>query len=194
MKRICLILLLSLLPPSSVFSQNKGDTTKIKKWNIGVEGGMCLYKNNRLCDKVFEGYGASVPVSYSVSERVDLGIRISSYFGVFNRTGSYYNMDQQFSDISISFFSKFNFPIDKKSSIYLMPIISNNTILFKKASVFMDDNDKLEDNYFQYEIGSAIGFEYKLNKRLGLSANYLFNYSQLLKFKNEFNVGLLIRI
>jgi len=194
MKRICLNLLLFLLPLTSVFSQNNGDTIKIKKWNIGVEGGMCLYKNNRLCDKVFTGYGISVPISYSVSERVDLGIRISSYFGVFNRTGSYYNMYQQFSDISISFFSKFNFPTGKKSSIYLMPIISNNIILFKKASVFLDDNDKIEDHYFQYEMGSAFGYEYKLNKRLGLSVNYLFNYSQFLKFKNEFNLGFLIRI
>jgi hypothetical protein len=194
MKHIWLISFVFLLPLTSVFSQNNGDTIKIKKWNIGVEGGMCLYKNNRLCDKVFAGYGISVPVSYSVSESVDLGIRISSYFGVFNRNGSYYNLDQQFSDISISCFSKFNFNIGKKSSIYLMPIISNNIVLFKKTSVFMDDNDKLEDNYFQYEIGSAFGYEYKLNKRLGLSANYLFNYSQLLKFKNEINVGFLIRI
>ena len=195
MNRLVINSILFLLSFTSVFSQkNIGDSTEIKRWEIGIEGGMCLYKNNKLCDNIFAGYGVSVPISYAVSERVNLGIRISSYFGVFNRSGSYYHIDQQFSDIAIACFSKFKFPIGKKSGFYLMPVISNNTIILKNAGVFLNDDDRLSNKYFQYEIGAAIGFEYKLNKTFGLSANYLFNYSQFFKFKNELNVGLLINM
>lgn len=195
MKRLVIYSILFLLSSTSAFSQKTiGDSTEIKRWEIVIEGGVCLYKNNKLCDNIFAGYGVSVPISYAVSERVNLGIRISSYFGLFNRSGSYYHIDQQFSDIAIACFSKFKFPIGKKSGFYLMPVISNNTIILKNAGVFLNDDDRLDNKYFQYEIGAAVGFEYKLNKRLGLTANYLFNYSQFFKFKNELNIGLLIKV
>jgi len=195
MKRLVIYSISFLLSFTSAFSQKTvGDSTEIKRWEIGIEGGVCLYKNVKLCDNIFAGYGVSVPISYAVSEKINLGIRISSYFGVFNRSGSYYHIDQQFSDITIACFSKFKFPIDKKSGFYLMPVISNNTIILKNAGVFLNDDDRLDNKYFQYEIGSAVGFEYKLNKRLGFTANYLFNYSQFFKFKNELNAGLLINI
>lgn len=194
MRKLVLIIIVFLFSFTSTYGHKfTNDTIKIKKLEFGIGGGIILYKNNKLYDNLFYSGGLSFTLGYNISKKIILGTSLSSYFGEFKRKKSYFYIDQKFSDLYISFISKFKFPLKRKNSLIINPIISENIIIFKKYDVILAKEDELKNKYFCYELGLNIGFQYDINDKIGLSTNYHFSYAQFWGIKNEINLYFLIK-
>lgn len=195
MKRIFFVVFLFVISMQFSCGQDEiVDPYVLKKFELGVNAGVSVYSNRHLSNSAFVGYGVSIPIGYWILDRVEIGCKLSSHYGRFVRSASYFTENQSFFDSYITLFAKIKVPVNNKICFFVSPEISDNIINFSNSKVFQLSEDRLKDMYFQYDVGSTFGLTFDLPRNTNLSIGYKVSYAQYWKLRNELDLGFAVKI